>query len=154
MDNDFNANIINASCFFETAKLLDSKFNNKTQGIHPEFFVPAVVNYAIAIEIAMKSIIKKYNGSYDYTHDIDKLYDALPSHSKTIVLFAMGKVLNLNNEQVHEKVKEIANCYNDWRYFVLNNKPLSINYNFLKVFAQTVCDVLVNVENAQITEII
>lgn len=154
MDNDFNANIINASCFFETAKLLDSKFNNKTKDIHPEFFVPAVVNYAIAIEITLKSIIKKYTGSYDYIHDIDKLYDALPNHSKTIVMLTMERVLKLNNEKLNENIKKIANCYNDWRYFVLNNKSLSINYNFLKVFAQTVCEVLVNIENMQITEII
>ena len=65
---------------------------------------------------------------------LDKLFEIYPSDLKNDIYKRFNTSFQINHIDFDKKLKSISNVFVDWRYFVFNNKSLTIDNVFLVNF--------------------
>ena len=118
-------------------KMLKFDKDNK-EGKRP-FLVPALVtNGILAVELALKYLTKLETGSFEYTHNIDKLFYTLPQVHRDNLSTIIKEKAHQNDETLKINLETIKNYFVDWRYYFQFS---IIEYTgFLNDFIHNVCD--------------
>lgn len=112
-------------------------------GKHP-YLIPALVtNGVLAAELALKYITKLETGSFEFTHNIDKLFYSLPQVHRDNLSTMIKEKAHQNDETLKANLETIKNFFVDWRYSFQFNV---IGYSsFLNYFIHIVCDYTIDI---------
>lgn len=83
----------------------------------PPLTAPFIVNGALAAELALKFLIFKENGEFDCIHDLQRLFESLPSCHKTPLTGIICQQAHQNEETLQDNLSNIKNLFEDMRYF-------------------------------------
>lgn len=103
MTVDMQRQLDTASAFFLAGERCSLELRFGGYGFH-SVSAPTIVNYAFAVELALKLIHSLAFGESAKGHDLEKLFGLLPEEIR-------GNLLHLS-----ECVAEIARYFEDWRY--------------------------------------
>lgn len=118
-------------------------YHEKNDAEKTQFLTPTMVTNGIfAAELALKALTLKETGAFDYIHEIDKLFYALPIKHKE----ALSKLVKIKTHQSDATLKcnleTISSFFVDWRYWFEKD---DVGYsNFLLEFIHIVCDYALN----------
>lgn len=145
---DFTDAVVNGQLFYDTAILLEKEYDlQNPKKAQLEYCVPTIVNFAMAIEITIKAVLIKNDIYFAKTHNLEELFVLLPELCRVIIISSLLRIYNTTDEDMLlYRIYEISNAFTDWRYCVLNNKDLRIDYGFLRSFAKIVCETIVAAE--------
>lgn len=103
------------------------------------FLNPALVtNGILAAELALKYLTKLETGSFEYTHNIDKLFYSLPQVHRDCLSTMIKEKAHQNDKTLKTNLETIKNFFMDWRYFFQFD---ALGYSgFLNDFVHIVCD--------------
>lgn len=132
---------------FEKYPILDGNIEKFTEeilaydGKHkgtPFLTTPLIVNGALAVELALKSLIFKENGEFECTHNLQRLFEQLPVCHKNPLSELIYKQAHQNKETLNFNLHNISNLFEDFRYPFGKE---SVGYtNFFSEFVHIVCD--------------
>ena len=133
--------VANGYCFYKAAKQLGTvSFENGQANLLnvAQSFVPTTVNYAFAAELGLKAIIIKEKNVITHTHKLDNLLTELSDTAKHYILSTASNSLSITEDEVLTLIQTHAKAFADWRYFIFNQKSISVNYNFLVKFCEAI----------------
>lgn len=133
-NSDWKNYIANGYCFYQAAKQLDTiSFTSGQANLLKvaQNFVPATVNYAFAAELGLKAIIMKEKGEIKHIHELDKLYTELPDTASRFIISIVISNLFITEDEALTLIHAHAKTFADWRYFIFNQKKLSVNFKVL-----------------------
>ena len=115
------------------------KYHEETDAGTRPFLTPAMVtNGMLAVELAIKALTLKETGTFDCTHDIDLLFNALPDKHKTELSTMIKQQLHQTDDSLKFYLKTIKNYFVEWHYF-FEKEHVGFT-NFLTEFIYLVCD--------------
>lgn len=103
-----------------------------------------VVNGALAAELALKFLIFKENGEFDCIHNLHKLFEQLPTCHKSALSGIIYQQAHQNKETLKINLLNIANLFEDYRYF-FGKEHLGYS-NFFNDFVHIVCDYAISLK--------
>lgn len=117
--------ILNATGFMDCAEhsLQKSKAALKTvsqggaQSVSLGFIVPAVANYAFAIELCLKAIICMEKGTKARGHSLNKLYGKVSPSSRRCLLTVSKRDASF----IKKVINQNDNAFSEARYFEMRN---------------------------------
>lgn len=112
-------------------------YERKHDGI-PFLSPPLVVNGALAAELALKFLIFKENGEFECIHNLQRLFEVLPNCHKIPLSGMICKQAHQNEETLRYNLSNIANLFEDFRYF-FGKEHIGFS-NFFNEFVHIVCD--------------
>ena len=133
--------VANGYCFYKVAKQLGtvSFKNGQTNLLNvTQSFVPATVNYAFAAELGLKAIIIKEKGYIKHIHELYKLLAELSNTASHFILSTVSNSLSITEDEVLTLIQTHAKAFAGWRYFVFNQKSISVNFKFLVKFCEAI----------------
>jgi len=118
-------------------------FEEQHMGV-PYLSPALVVNGALAAELALKLLIFKENGEFDCIHNLQKLFEQLPTCHKSTLSEIIYQQAHQNKETLRINLSNIANLFEDYRYFFGKG---SIGYtNFFNDFVHITCDYAISLK--------
>ena len=118
-------------------------YEEKHMGV-PFLSPPLVVNGALAAELALKFLIFKENGEFDCIHNLQKLFEQLPICHKTALSEMIYRQAHQNEETLSMNLSNIANLFEDYRYF-FGKEHIGFT-NFFNDFVHIVCDYAISLK--------
>lgn len=110
----------------------------------PSLSPALVVNGALAVELALKFLIFKENGEFDCIHNLQKLFEQLPTCHKSTLSEIIYQQAHQNEETLRINLPNIANLFEDYRYFFGKEH---VGYsNFFNDFVHIVCDYAISLK--------
>lgn len=123
--------VANEYCFYKAAKQLGTvSFKNGQANLLnvAQSFIPATVNYAFAAELGLKIIIIKEKDDIKHIHELDKLLSELSNTANHFILSTVSNGLSIAEDEVLMLTQTHSKAFSDWRYFVFNQKSISVNF--------------------------
>ena len=109
------------------------------------FLSPAlVVNGALAAELALKFLMFKENGKFDCIHNLQKLFEQLPDCHKATLTKIIYQQAHQNEESLRINLPNIANLFEDYRYF-FGKEHIGFS-NFFNDFVHIACDYAISLK--------
>jgi HEPN domain-containing protein len=87
---------------------------------------PAVVCLAFSIELGLKALILRANGS-PWGHDLSELFAVLPESLKSSLVAAVGR----ERDRFEASLADAANAFEEWRY-IYERKSAKADIDFLR----------------------
>ena len=130
----------NAIIFYDSAKLLMNNANISVLSGNNQktvsYFVSSVDYFAFASELCMKSVLQYNEIEYGRTHSLKSLFELYPSDLKDQVYKIFRESFDILPSVFNEKLDLTSSAFPEWRYFVFNNKSITIDNKFLSDFCQ------------------
>lgn len=105
---------------------------------------PLVVNGALAAELALKFLIFKESGSFNCIHNLQTLFEQLPTNHRAALSETIYRQAHQTEETLKINLSNIANLFEDYRYFFGKE---SIGYtNFFNDFVHITCDYAISLK--------
>lgn len=105
---------------------------------------PLVVNGALAAELVLKFLIFKENGGFNCIHNLQMLFEQLPTNHRTALSETIYQQAHQNKETLRINLSNIANLFEDYRYFFGKER---IGYtNFFNDFVHITCDYAISLK--------
>ena len=108
------------------------------------YSIPAVVNGALAAELAIKFLILRDGSGFELTHNLENLFNALPKQDKKLISEKIITVSAQNNKTLNENIHRISNIFNEYRYFFQEDHVGCTN--FFCEFVNIVCNYALSLE--------
>ena len=134
--------------FYELEKCYCTPFDNDERiqqyreklnaGNHLYLDPALVTNGVLAAELAMKALTFKETGTFDCTHDLDRLFYALPDKYRLELSDIIKEKSHQNDNTIKAQLETTSGFFVNWRY---SFEREAIGYtNFLNEFIHIVCE--------------
>lgn len=129
--------IYQAKAFYNAAinlELIDRSSDHESGNFL--FQIPAAVNAAFSIEIALKAILTCEGMAYKREHNLFVLYTLLPENAQYLIFkWVKEKTPEYDNDAIVKEFILISDTFKQWRYSFENDIKPAFDMRFLMSFA-------------------
>lgn len=133
--------------FFDAAGLL---YKYSTDAIKEDnyadaakYYTTAMINFALAVELALKYILLKNEKVFNNERNIAELYELLPNNDKELIKKVLKSFISSQEDQfIDESIRKLNKTFLNWTYF--HEYPRDIDVNFFLIFSTVICQIVIN----------